>query len=169
MGNGGSAGALRRWCCGAAAGLGLAALPGLARAEACRADLARLALTSGGAAQFSIEIADDEAERSQGLMNRDHLARGAGMLFVYPTERPVAFWMRNTLIPLDMIFIDARGAVVHVHANATPHDETPIPSGAPVRFVLEINGGLAQAIGIGPGAVLRHPAIAPDLALAPCD
>ncbi len=173
MGNGGSAGALSVGCHGArrfaALWLCLAlAAPVGARAEACRADLARLDLPSGGRAQFTIEIADDEAERAQGLMDRDHLARGAGMLFVYPTERPVAFWMHNTRIPLDMIFIDARGEVVGVHENAKPFDETPIPSGAPVRFVLEINGGLARAIGIGPGSLLAHPAIAAETARVPC-
>lgn len=120
-------------------------------------------------AQLHVEIADDEAERSQGLMNRDHLARAAGMLFVYPSERPVAFWMRNTLIPLDIIFIDARGKVVGLHANAKPLDETPIPSGVPVRFVLEVNGGLAQRLGITPGAVVSHPAIPSTLGLPPCD
>ena len=179
MGNGGPASALRRarnagW--GAALRAVLLALAfGAAPVSAqqlepvvCRPDLGLISLPSGGQAQFRLEIADDEEERAQGLMNRDHLAHAAGMLFVYPSERPVAFWMRNTLIPLDMIFIDASGAVVGVHENAVPHDETPIPSGASVRFVLEINGGLARKIGIVPGAILSHPAIDPSAAARPC-
>lgn len=130
-----------------------------------------IAPAGGGAsvARFLVERADDEAERARGLMNRREMAADAGMIFVYPSERAVAFWMHDTLIPLDMIFADGRGRIVSLHENARPLDDTPIPSGAPVRFVLEINGGLAQAIGIGPGAVLRHPAIARDQALAPCD
>ncbi len=186
MGNGGSARALsgfaraasgaavlpRALACAVVLASALGAVPGAAQSTAapvaCHPDTALLTLPSGGQAQFRLEIADDEDERELGLMNRDHLARSAGMLFVYPDERRVAFWMRNTLIPLDMIFVDGAGRVVSVHENAKPHDETPIPSGAPVRFVLEINGGLARAIGIAPGAVLSHPAIAPEIALVPC-
>ena len=71
------------------------------------------------------------------------------MLFVYEGPRRVAFWMKNTLIPLDMIFADATGRVTRVHANAVPLDETPIDGGEGVQFVLEINGGLADAAGAG--------------------
>lgn len=173
MGNGGSAGALTRQRIAGLAGAvlcaALLAVPGMANADQCRPDLALLTMPDGKQAQFRIEIADDEAERAQGLMNRERMAHSAGMLFVYPTERPVAFWMRDTLIPLDMLFIDGAGRVVSIHDKAQPLDETPIPSGGPVQFVLEINGGLAHAIGIVPGAVLSHPAIAPAQALRPCD
>jgi uncharacterized membrane protein (UPF0127 family) len=78
------------------------------------------------------------------------------------------FWMKNTLIPLDMIFADAAGRVTRVHAMAVPGDETPVEGGAGVQFVLEINGGLAERLGIAPGAELRHPAIG-DGAAWPCD
>ncbi|WP_291240491.1 DUF192 domain-containing protein [Gemmobacter sp.] len=111
-------------------------------------------------ARFHVEIADDSAERAKGLMFREAMASGAGMLFVYDRPQPAAFWMKNTLIPLDMVFADARGVVTHVHANAVPGDESPIPGGDAVQYVLEINGGLAARLGIVPGAELRHPAIA---------
>lgn len=110
-------------------------------------------------AHFRVEVADTAPERSRGLMHRETLARGAGMLFVYPVAQRVSFWMRNTLIPLDMIFADARGVVRHVHENAVPLDETPIPGGESIQYVLEINGGVARQIGIAPGSVMRHPAI----------
>jgi len=115
-----------------------------------------------------VELADEEAERAQGLMNRDELARGAGMLFVYPEPQQVAFWMKNTLIPLDMIFMDAGGTVQKVHHEAVPHDETPIYGGSGIQSVLEINGGLARRIGISEGWELRHPAIDQDRAAWPC-
>jgi len=118
-----------------------------------------IAPAGGGAsvARFLVERADDEAERARGLMNRHEMAADAGMIFVYPSERAVAFWMHDTLIPLDMIFADARGRIVSLHENARPLDDTPIPSGAPVRYVLEINGGQARALGLAPGMVLRLP------------
>ena len=92
------------------------------------------------------------------------------MLFVYPmSKREVGFWMQNTLIPLDMIFMDAAGTVVKVHENAVPLDRTVIRSDFPTQFVLEINGGLADQLGIAPGAELRHPAIEADTAAWPCE
>jgi uncharacterized membrane protein (UPF0127 family) len=121
-----------------------------------------------GTAAFSVEIADDAAERAQGLMFRTHLPASAGMLFVYEEPQPVSFWMENTLIPLDMIFLDETGTVTRVHAEAVPLDRTPIPGGDGVLAVLEINGGLAERIGIGPGAELRHPALPQDRAAWPC-
>ena len=140
-------------------------LPGPVLAGDC--DPARLDLRgSFGAAQFHVELADDAGERAQGLMFREAMASGAGMLFVYDTPQQPYFWLKNTLIPLDMIFADARGVVTRVHSNAVPQDETPIDGGPGVRFVLEINGGLAARLGLAPGAQMRHPAI-PDAAW-PC-
>jgi uncharacterized membrane protein (UPF0127 family) len=121
---------------------------------------------NGGAARFTVELADTESTRAKGLMDRNEMAASAGMLFVYDTPRRATFWMKNTLIPLDMIFADAAGRVTQVHSNAIPHDTTTIDGGDGVRFVLEINGGLAQRLGIGPGAEMRHAAI--DAALWPC-
>lgn len=137
-------------------------------AMACTPDVAELR-GSGAVMRFSVELADDAAERARGLMFRESLASGAGMLFVYETPRRASFWMENTLIPLDMIFMDATGTVTRVHANAIPGDRTPILGGDGVQFVLEINGGLAARLGIGPGAVMRHPAVPQSGAAWPCD
>ena len=123
----------------------------------------------GGSARFSIEIADDEAERAEGLMFRDRLAAGAGMLFVYDRPQQVSFWMKNTLVPLDMVFIGPDGRVNGVHENAVPGDLTAIPGPADTLMVLEIAGGLAQRLGLGEGAELRHPRIDATRALWPCD
>jgi len=152
-----------------AAGLALFALPGLARAEAaCAID--RLDLRwEGGRESFAVEVADDGEERAQGLMFRTALAPASGMLFVYTGPTHPKFWMKNTLIPLDMIFADATGTVTRVHANAVPGDLTPIDGGDGVQFVLEINAGLAGKLGIAPGTVLRHPTIPADTAAWPCD
>ena len=122
-----------------------------------------------GSASFTVEVADDNAERAQGLMNRETMARSAGMLFVYPQPRPTRFWMRNTLIPLDMIFLDATGTVYSVHHEAQPLDETLIFGGNEIQYVLEINGGLSRQLGIAPGTQLRHPAIDAGQAAWPCD
>lgn len=149
--------------------LALLALPGSAWAEAaCTPD--RLDLRwDGGRESFAIEVADDGQERAEGLMFRPELAPASGMLFVYDAPRRVQFWMKNTLIPLDMVFADPTGTVTRVHSNAVPGDLTPIDGGEGVQFVLEINGGLAGKLGLAPGAVLRHPAIPAGTAAWPCD
>jgi len=121
-----------------------------------------------GKARFTVEVADDIKERSLGLMNREVLATGAGMLFVYDGPQSVMFWMKNTLIPLDMIFLDAQGQVARIHENAVPRDLTGIEGGDNIKFVLEINGGLARRLGITEGSELRHPAIGVEAAW-PCD
>jgi uncharacterized membrane protein (UPF0127 family) len=146
-----------------------ATLLGAASAQAdCAPEVADLRL-GGAQLQFTVEVVDDEAERSRGLMFREDLPRFGGMLFVYARPQPVAFWMKNTLIPLDMLFFNASGRLTHVHENAVPGDLTPIPGGDQVQFVLEINGGTAEALGIAPGAELRHPAIDPAQAVWACD
>jgi uncharacterized membrane protein (UPF0127 family) len=149
-----------------ALGLLLAPAPVLAEA-ACATGRADLRWPGGGES-FAVEVADDGAERAQGLMFRESLDPAAGMLFVYETPRRAQFWMKNTLIPLDMIFADATGRVTRVHSRAIPGDLTPIDGGDGVAFVLEINGGLAEKLGITPGAELRHPAVGPAAAW-PCD
>ena len=121
-----------------------------------------------GAARFVVEIADNDQERARGLMFRETMPSGAGMLFIYEQPQSVSFWMKNTLIPLDMIFIGADGRVNGVHANAVPGDLTAIPGPPKTLMVLEINGGLAERLGLGEGAELRHPALDPDTALWPC-
>ncbi|MDB5505973.1 MAG: hypothetical protein JWR75_611 [Devosia sp.] len=130
----------------------------LTLATACSAaDETRAVLhTATGDYPFTVEIADDSAEHAKGLMFRDKLAPDAGMLFDYGGEREVSFWMQNTLIPLDMVFIGGDGMVKSIHVNARPLDTTPIPSGAPVQFVLEIPGGRSAEIGLAPGDTLEN-------------
>lgn len=136
-------------------------------AAVCRDDT--ITLTGPfGTVDFTVEIADTPDTRGQGLMFRESMPAQSGMLFIYSVERAVAFWMKNTLIPLDMIFIDARGVVRKVHSNAIPGDLTSIPSDGPALAVLEINGGLSAEIGIAPGALVRHPRLPQGRAALPC-
>jgi len=129
---------------------------------ACSGGENRLVLhTAKGDFAFTVEIADDGKERAQGLMFRDRLAPDAGMLFDYFEEQETSFWMQNTLIPLDMIFIGADGVVKNIHVNAKPLDTTGIPSGVPVRFVLEIPGGRSKEIGLAVGDRMEHPRVQP--------
>jgi uncharacterized membrane protein (UPF0127 family) len=114
-------------------------------------------VTGGRELKFDIEMADTEARREHGLMFRKQLGAYEGMLFDFFREQPVSFWMKNTLIPLDMVFIAGDGTVRHVHANATPMSTDTIPSEAAVRGVLEINGGTARMLGIKPGDKVKHP------------
>lgn len=112
--------------------------------------------SSGEVHPFKIELALTPQEQAQGLMNRTSMAENAGMLFVFGDEAPRAFWMKNTLIPLDMIFIRKDGTIHHIHENAIPHDLTSVPSEGPVSAVLEINGGLTTKLGIAKGDTVRH-------------
>jgi hypothetical protein len=151
-----------------AALLALFVCAGTAQAQsACREDTVWLK-GDWGSARFGVTVADDAAERSQGLMFVEKMASGTGMLFVYPNPQATSFWMKNTLIPLDMIFADASGVVQRVHSNAVPGDLTPIPGGNNIQYVLEINGGLAQSLGISAGSLLQHPQIEQDIAAWSC-
>lgn len=147
--------------------LALLLLPGMVEA-ACRPDAVELR-GPWGQARFAVEVADDAAERARGLMFRESLPRSSGMLFVYEGPQRATFWMKNTLIPLDMVFLDPEGRVLGVHAMARPGDETIIDGGPGVRAVLEINGGLAARLGIAAGSELRHPAFAEGPPAWPCD
>jgi len=113
-------------------------------------------VTGGREIKFDIEMATTEAERERGLMYRKELGPYQGMLFDFYRDMPVSFWMKNTLIPLDMVFIAADGTVKHVHSNAVPMSTDTIPSEFPVRGVLEINGGSARLLGIKPGDKVKH-------------
>ncbi len=117
---------------------------------------------------FRVEIADDPQERATGLMNRESMPTLSGMLFVYETPQSLAFWMRNTLIPLDMIFVDERGKIAKIHPNAIPLDESPIHGGDDLTHVLEIGGGLAAKFGIKKGDILRHSSFIQNEAHWPC-
>lgn len=135
---------------------------------ACREDTIQLR-GDWGEARFRVEVVDTEQERAQGLMNRESLSTGAGMLFVFQKTEPVSFWMENTLIPLDLIFISENGQAARIHHNAQPMDRTPMPSELPVRYVLEINGGMARAMGISEGSELRHPSFLQNDAIWSCE
>lgn len=114
-------------------------------------------VTAGREIKFDVELALTEAQREHGLMFRKTLGPYEGMLFDFYREQSVSFWMKNTLIPLDMVFIAGDGTIKHVHANAVPLSTDTIPSEYPVRAVLEINGGSARLLGIKPGDKVRHP------------
>jgi uncharacterized protein len=158
---------MRALGCLAVAGLGL--LPATAWAEAACATTRLDLRLAEGRESFSVEVADDPQERAQGLMFRPEMPAASGMLFVYESPRRVGFWMKNTLIPLDMVFADATGTVTRIHEGAVPGDLNPIDGGEGVQFVLEINAGLAGKLGIVPGATLRHPAIPAATAAWPCE
>lgn len=114
-------------------------------------------ITSRGNFTFDVEIADLPEERTIGLMNRTELDNRAGMLFVFDTKRIVTMWMKNTLIPLDMVFVNIDGVVASIAERTTPHSLALVSSGVPVDYVLELNGGIAAFIGIKPGDRLIHP------------
>ena len=114
-------------------------------------------VTASREIKFEVELALNDAERSRGLMYREKLGPYDGMLFDFHQDAPVSFWMKNTLIPLDMVFIAGDGTIKHVHANAVPLSTDAIPSQFPVRAVLEINGGSARLLGIKPGDKVKHP------------
>lgn len=99
----------------------------------------------------AIEVADTDLKREQGLMYRDALGEDQGMLFVFPEETPQAFWMKNTRISLDIIYINAGRTIVSIAENARPYDLTSLPSQAPAQYVLEVNGGLCKRLGIQAG------------------
>lgn len=105
--------------------------------------------------RLNIEIADDADERSRGLMFRKSLDDDAGMLFIYPEPRIASFWMKNTLIPLDMLFIDADGKIESIATKTTPFSLKAVRSGAPVLTVLEIDGGDAERLGIDVGDTVK--------------
>ena len=117
--------------------------------------------TAKGVYHFQVEIADNEASREKGLMFRRFMPADRGMLFDFKREEPVMFWMKNTYIPLDMIFISRAGIVVSIAADAEPLSERTIPSGGPCYGVLELNGGVAARIALKPGDKVLHPIFAP--------
>ncbi|MGH6989161.1 MAG: DUF192 domain-containing protein [Stellaceae bacterium] len=113
--------------------------------------------TAKGPAHFRVELAMTPAQQEQGLMYRPRLAPDAGMLFDFHDTAPRTFWMKNTLIPLDMLFIAADGRIVDIHEDAVPQSEALIPSARPARAVLELNGGTVDRLGIKIGDMVRSP------------
>ena len=114
--------------------------------------------TAAGERSFTIEVADDLSERSKGLMFRQTMADDHGMLFVFEQTQPVGFWMKDTPMPLDLLFVGQDGRVKEI-LPGQPFSETVISPGEPVRFVLEVKAGIAAKAGIKDGDQLRHPAI----------
>jgi uncharacterized membrane protein (UPF0127 family) len=113
--------------------------------------------TAAGPRNFTVEIADNDLARERGLMFRTALAADRGMLFDFVEPQETAFWMKNTLIPLDMLFVRADGVIANIKADAKPGDLNPIPSDGPIRAVIEIAGGGAAKLGIKPGDHVKHP------------
>jgi uncharacterized protein len=141
------------------AALSLVVLIAFAAGGAARVDglEALQIVTATGTHNFQVEIARDDASRARGLMDRRFMPADHGMLFEFEREEPEAFWMKDTYIPLDMIFISRVGVVTNIAANAEPLSERAIPSGPPCMAVLELNGGAAARIGLKVGDKVRHP------------
>ena len=146
----------RRWLLAGLAAL--AASAALAQTPNQRFTTSPLTIETAGGARhgFTVEFADDDAKRALGLMFRERMAPDAGMLFDFKADQPVAMWMRNTRIPLDMLFVARDGRVVNIRERAVPMSEETISSDGPVRAVLELNGGTVSRLGIRPGDRLRH-------------
>jgi uncharacterized protein len=113
-------------------------------------------VTAGGEHRFTVELALSDEEKSRGLMFRERMAPDEGMLFDFGRDAPVAMWMQNTILPLDMVFIRSNGTVARVAENTTPFSTETIPSREPVRYVLELNAGTARRIGLARGDRVRH-------------
>ncbi len=114
-------------------------------------------ISATGSHRFKVELAETPAQMTQGLMFRTSLAPDAGMLFDYKQPTVATMWMRNTLIPLDMLFVDAQGHIVNIHQRAVPQSLDIIAATAPVRAVIELNGGTAARLGIAPGDQVVYP------------
>ena len=114
-------------------------------------------VTAGGARhQFKVDWAKTWPQKSRGLMFRKEMPVDHGMLLDYDPPSEASIWMRNTLIPLDLVYIRADGTIESIYLGAKPHDETPRPSKGPVRAVLELNAGVARLLGIQPGDKVEH-------------
>ena len=118
----------------------------------------RIVTDRGAVLDFQVEMALTPEQQRVGLMFRPAMPIDSGMLFVFPRSRVASFWMRNTLISLDMLFIDADGTVVNIAERTETRSDRSYRSAAPVRAVLEINGGLSSLLGIAPGDRVEHPA-----------
>jgi len=115
--------------------------------------------TAGGPQKFTIELALSDAQMEQGLMFRRSMAPDAGMLFDFKTPTSVTMWMKNTYIPLDMLFLDTQGRIIDIHERAVPLSTDIIAGKAPARYVIELNGGTVERLGIKLGDEVTSPAI----------
>jgi uncharacterized membrane protein (UPF0127 family) len=100
---------------------------------------------------ISIEIAEDDEERIQGLMRRSHMAQEMGMLFIFDEEEEQSFWMKNTKIPLDILYVNAQKEIVTIYKHTQPYSESPIPSFKPALYVVEVIGGFCDTFGVEEG------------------
>jgi uncharacterized membrane protein (UPF0127 family) len=114
-------------------------------------------VTKAGPKRFNVEVMRDDAGRSRGLMFRRHMAADHGMLFDFERDEPVTMWMKNTYLPLDMVFIRPDGTISRIAADTEPLSTAIIPSGSPVSAVLELNAGTTAKLGIQPGDRIEHP------------
>lgn len=131
-------------------------LPACLASERPASEVLSIIQADGRKIDLNVEIADTPETRTIGLMFRKEMPADSGMLFLFDREEPRTFWMKNTLIPLDMIFIRRDGTIVNIAEKAVPHDETPVPSTGPAIAVLEINGGAAARLGLKAGDVVCH-------------
>jgi uncharacterized membrane protein (UPF0127 family) len=145
-----------------AALLWIGLLASAARAQEVGATEAVVVQTGAGVVELSLEVADDGAERARGLMFRRSLPDKGGMLFDFGAEQPVYMWMRNTYLPLDMLFLDGDGRIVHIARETKPLSEDTITAGRPVRGVIEIAGGKAAKLGIAVGDLVSRRLFAPE-------
>jgi uncharacterized protein len=140
------------------AALSLLTLPVGTAVRLAAAELQPLEIASkNGVHTFAVELASTPEEQAKGLMFRRELPEGQGMLFDFHREQPTSFWMKNTYIPLDMIFIRGDGRILRIAQNTVPLSEELVPSGGPVRAVLEVIAGTAKKLGIAPGDRVAHP------------
>ena len=145
-----------RWTAFLLFGFVLAASPAPPASSQYRQPTLEIA-TKSGVHAFSVEIVDNDADRAKGLMFRKELPEGKGMLFDFQREQEVSFWMENTYISLDIMFIRGDGTILRIAENTEPLSTRMIPSGGPVRGVLEVIGGTARKFGIAPGDRVAHP------------
>jgi uncharacterized membrane protein (UPF0127 family) len=108
--------------------------------------------------RFQIWVADTDPRRMRGLMFVKSMRDDQGMLFIYPSAQPISMWMKNTFIPLDMVFIGADGRITHIAANTVPHSLDTVASNGPAKAVLELNAGVAARLKLAPGALILHEA-----------
>jgi len=139
------------------AGLAACAAQGITGPQATLPQSTLVIDTENGPVEFVVELADDAIEVQTGMMFREQIGDDAGMLFDMGYNRDATFWMHNTLISLDILFIRGDGTIHHVAANAEPLSEDLIPSYGPVRGVLEIRAGRAEELGIAEGDRVHHP------------
>jgi len=140
-------------CAVAALGLAQPAVQGQTHPPAFRKDAELVFMSPEGSTRvrIDVEIAESAEDRMRGLMFREYLEVDQGMLFLFPTEEPVSFWMKDTPLPLDVIFLNADRAIVTIRKNAVPFSERSVPSDVPARYVVEVNAGFADTHHLAPG------------------